>query len=718
MKKANFIFKLIAVFSLAIVSVLVGSNGTVRAEANDTNVYIRNTNDFYAYVKNGENLDLNFTKHNNLVPGSVTATIRVQGMDGVNQTCTIADTAPDGTSCGFTNLTASTSGTWKITFSVPEEAANKYSWQINVQNGSTNITGRVWSTAYYASNGGSSNQLDNIATFDYFYQSRQGYLYRGIYRNYNGIDSIFRANNFGIVEPGTCDPLYQSYPVSSVGKSGQALNIADDPANSDVCGGKHKLFFNNPAADLPESAPRWDGADWWIKPSIKAQTISNLKFIPSAPGAMSGKLTFDTANYEGGGKVLVDIDGNGSYDDAVDRSFDVGVGWNKTVQFNFDGKDTSGNPIANDKKISFLARLGKPGEIHFVNADAEHRAGGVEVRLQNGPSQGYSTIFWNDTPFQNTVNIRCSTTPQLDGTAGVNSTGGVHGWDASGCANFGNNNNLNDSLNTGSWGDTRFINDWTYSPTPVIAAELVYYPTSEVKLDKIATSDSTPAMPGSVIDYELTFTVIKTPAIDVKITDKIPLGTSYVPGSLEITQDDGNASNVGGKSDEAGDDTAEFSSDNPNQVTFRVGEGADATKGGVLQPGQVAKVKFKVKVDEWTNESGQKCPVSRDPNYFNNGKGDGSRGEDLNGDPADIDNVGTATFMGGSVDAPAQYTNSPLDSNRTYTPTDCLPKVADTGSASKAKTALALTGLTGAGLFGAAVKKRGLLGAIRMIARR
>jgi hypothetical protein len=71
------------------------------------------------------------------------------------------------------------------------------------------------------------------------------------------------------------------------------------------------MFFERPAADLPATGTRWDGATDWVLPPIVEPTITNLAFAPSAPGSRSGTLTFNVANYTG--PVLVQMDANGEY---------------------------------------------------------------------------------------------------------------------------------------------------------------------------------------------------------------------------------------------------------------------------------------------------------------------------------------------------------------------------------------------------------------------
>ncbi|WP_064014254.1 DUF11 domain-containing protein [Deinococcus puniceus] len=102
-------------------------------------------------------------------------------------------------------------------------------------------------------------------------------------------------------------------------------------------------------------------------------------------------------------------------------------------------------------------------------------------------------------------------------------------------------------------------------------------------------------LPGDQLEYEL---VVKNQgndgAVNVMLTDVLPPNTSFVPGSLSLT-----GANAGTKTNAVGDDQAEYDSAG-NRVVFRLGTGATALAGGLLLPGDEARVRFRVQVNAGT----------------------------------------------------------------------------------------------------------------------
>ncbi|WP_433443935.1 isopeptide-forming domain-containing fimbrial protein [Nonomuraea sp. CA-141351] len=109
----------------------------------------------------------------------------------------------------------------------------------------------------------------------------------------------------------------------------------------------------------------------------------------------------------------------------------------------------------------------------------------------------------------------------------------------------------------------------------------------------IVTKSASPQRPvnvGDVITYRLT-AVNKGggAADDTRLTDTVPPGTTFVPGSLQVVD----GPNAGAKTDQAGDDQAEFDPAT-GKITFTLGDDATAAAGGRLPDSTT--VEFQVRV--------------------------------------------------------------------------------------------------------------------------
>jgi uncharacterized repeat protein (TIGR01451 family) len=105
-------------------------------------------------------------------------------------------------------------------------------------------------------------------------------------------------------------------------------------------------------------------------------------------------------------------------------------------------------------------------------------------------------------------------------------------------------------------------------------------------------------LPGDVLEY----TIVATnggndTSVNTVLTDIIPAGVTYLPGSLQVTA----GANVGGKTDGLADDQGEYVAAT-HTVTVRLGAGAGAAVGGTIPVNGSSTVKFKVTVD--ANASG------------------------------------------------------------------------------------------------------------------
>lgn len=103
-------------------------------------------------------------------------------------------------------------------------------------------------------------------------------------------------------------------------------------------------------------------------------------------------------------------------------------------------------------------------------------------------------------------------------------------------------------------------------------------------------------LPGETIEYEISYTNTGNDgATDVVLRDAVPVGSTYVPGSIRVIADP-EAANIGPKTDAVGDDEAEYDSVN-NQVVIRTGTGADETQGGLVDIDDVVTVRFQTRID-------------------------------------------------------------------------------------------------------------------------
>jgi len=129
------------------------------------------------------------------------------------------------------------------------------------------------------------------------------------------------------------------------------------------------------------------------------------------------------------------------------------------------------------------------------------------------------------------------------------------------------------------------------SPDEMVIAHVIttsisqYNPT--FAFDKFAVDiNGGSLVPGDSLRYQINYSNSgNDSSTNTIITDNLPAGTTYTPGSIKI----GGVS----KTDIAGDDEAEYDFAN-NRILFRLGVGANAVTGGKVGPGVSSNVEFKV----------------------------------------------------------------------------------------------------------------------------
>ena len=128
-------------------------------------------------------------------------------------------------------------------------------------------------------------------------------------------------------------------------------------------------------------------------------------------------------------------------------------------------------------------------------------------------------------------------------------------------------------------------------PQVITFAPEIFSP--DISMQKTATDvNGGQLLAGDVVEYTVSGTNTgQETAANLVVTDPIPSGTTYVPGSLDETV----GANPGAKTDVAADDQAEFDSGG-NLTRFRIGTNADETQGGLLAQNEDFEVRFRVRI--------------------------------------------------------------------------------------------------------------------------
>ena len=227
-----------------------------------------------------------------------------------------------------------------------------------------------------------------------------------------------------------------------------------------------KLFFNPPAADLPASAPTGAGTSTWLLNPIAASSVTDIVFTgtegtPGKAGTspLGGNFSFIST---GGGTytIVIDVNKNGSYNDAIDRKLTGSVSNGSNTVY-WDGLDGQGNKVPADTVSGYRAAItidATAGEVHFPFIDVERNVNGILLTRLNGEDSPDHTIYWDDT--QITV---VGTPPNpIKNITGINSLTNGHKWGKP----------TLDSGNDQDFGNNRGIDTWADIPIPPVITSI------------------------------------------------------------------------------------------------------------------------------------------------------------------------------------------------------------------------------------------------------
>ncbi len=353
-------------------------------------------------------------------------------------------------------------------------------WDVTVRDSAssiTDVTGRVF--AYYLAlfTGANGRSLYG----DLYAATTDGYQYEVAL---NGVDPngfIIYGNQIGFYDSDHTSPLYHDV----LGASGQVDSIE---GGCSLALPSYPLFFHPPATETLTAAG--------VATSPTDPVLNAVSFSGTVGGNTSrvgaGGIFHFTSNLSAVYDIVISRD-NQNFDPTLPgnrRLRGVRPAGANTVSWN--GKDNSGANFPVGTGYGFQAAI-HAGEYHFPLLDAENStAGGPNVTLlnhANANNSAYTVGFYDDRGYTtlNGYNVTKSSVSASGSAADIDQPLGgtappatinadpVNGFNMSSSqrayGQTGNNGNTN-APNTGSFGDTKGLDLWTYLPSPAQSSTL------------------------------------------------------------------------------------------------------------------------------------------------------------------------------------------------------------------------------------------------------
>ncbi len=393
-----------------------------------------------------------------------------------------------------------------------------------------NITGRVFS--YYLALFTSDNGRPVFPTI--YAVTTDGYEYQIDLRGMDPNGWLVYGNQIGFLDSDGTTPLYHDAVAAPGGSPGQLTSIQGGVRFARP---SFPLFFELPA---PETIAALGIPATPIAPTMSTATYSGNVGGNTSTVNSGGTFTF-TTNVPGVYDIVISRDGV-NFDPTLPTNRSLrGVRGSGTSTVSWNGRDNSNNPFPVGSYSANVAIHG--GEYHFPMIDVENDTqGGPILTMLNPPggvcptlTGGCNAAFYDDRAYKtvsgivvnsgNTVgNVLCGGAPPA--TAFANTLSGFDSTTTQrrfGAASGGNAN----VPCTGSFGDSKGLDIWTYDQSNTVVAPLVIVASADIRVTK-SVSDSTPAVGGRV-----TFTITAknlgpSDATGVQVRDVVPPGLTFV----------------------------------------------------------------------------------------------------------------------------------------------------------------------------------------------
>lgn len=410
-------------------------------------------------------------------------------------------------------------------------------WDVTVRDSLTDATttrtGRVFTYVLALFTGGNGLPVNSTM----YAVTTDGFRYRIDQRGMDPDGWLEYGSQLGFLEPDGVTPLYHDALAENTGSPGQLTSVAGGVIFAPP---SFPIFFTPPANETLTALG--------IPLVPIASVVSNIGFTGTAAGSTSYFHTGGTFSYISttAGVYQIVISRDGVNFDPTDPNNRTLGGFRPagTESVTWNGKDNAGNYFPEGGPYPFKIDV-HAGEYHFPFIDDENdRQGGPTITMLNPPGAcppftgACSGGFYDDRGYTTTTGITV-------GTAGTVLCGNappspafsnpITGFDTTGTqrafgAATGGNTNV---PCTGSFGDAKGLDLWTYYPSDQLSSSLTIIAAADIAVTKRASN----ARP--VIGQQDVYTVSAHDngpdnATGVSVTDVLPNELVYVSSSASV----------------------------------------------------------------------------------------------------------------------------------------------------------------------------------------
>lgn len=460
--RAHAAVALMAAGSLAFGGIL--GSGTLmatpaHAEANDfvghEKMIGTGNNTFYIFAKKGEKVYASATwKSSSSKDDNATSTVSMISPSGkVLAEGKISEANPEFKRQEFT---ADEDGLYAFQLKNAPKSSN-YEWSA----GNTKGPGYVMVKRYGAYQTGGPLDESAVVDLKYYHIKDDGHMYETLQKDYHGQYSDFSFNSVGYNIDGKSFYKSLTWFAWDNAPGAEEFNKLEHEYKKDGFNsgadepGALWTFFDKPAEDLPETAKSFDhDGPRFVKPALidRSENITDLKFTPTTTNSAAGTITLKKSD-----RFIQPYDLKIKAEGYKDRLIELKATDGDDVKVDWDGKDGDGKLVAENTPITIEVKVDYYGVMHIVRQDVERAGGGIQVRdiTPGSKTEGnFLDLSWDDSGLHKgwKVGTKIKDGHPVKNLEGINSEGGVHGWDA-----------MSEVMNdTYSWGDQSFIDDWTY----------------------------------------------------------------------------------------------------------------------------------------------------------------------------------------------------------------------------------------------------------------